>query len=45
MKIIYNNTELQHNNKSYNVLINKPSLNGHLLEGNVSLDTLSLYDK
>ena len=45
MKIIYNNTELQHNTKSYNILINKPSLNGYLLEGNISLDTLSLYDK
>ncbi len=45
MKIIYKNTELQHNTKSYNSLINKPSLNGKLLQGNVSLDTLSLYDK
>ena len=45
MKIIYNNAELQHNNRSYNTLINRPSLNGHTLQGNVSLDTLSLYDK
>ena len=45
MKIIYNNTELQDNTKKYSALINKPSLNGHLLQGDVSLDTLSLYNK
>ena len=45
MKIIYNNTELQDNTKKYSTLLNKPSINGHVLEGNLDLDTLSLYDK
>lgn len=45
MKVIYKNTELQHNTKNYSKLINKPSLNGQVLQGNVSLDTLSLYNK
>ena len=45
MKIIYKNTELQHNTREYNSLLNKPSLNGKVLEGNRTLDELSLYDK
>jgi hypothetical protein len=45
MKVIYKNTELQHNTKNYTELVNKPSLDGTVLQGNISLDTLSLYDK
>jgi len=45
MKIIYNNAEVSNNIRDYNTLINKPSLNGVTLQNNVSLDTLSMYDK
>ena len=45
MKIIYRNTEVSNNTRNYDTLTNKPSLNGVTLQGDVSLDSLSLYDK
>ena len=45
MKIIYRNTEVSNNTRNYDTLTNKPSLNGVTLQGNVSLDSLSMYDK
>ena len=45
MKVIYNNAEVSYNTRNYGTLTNKPSLNGVTLQNNVSLDSLSMYDK
>ena len=45
MRVLYKNKEVSYNTRKYSNVINKPSLDGHTIEGNISLDTLNLYDK
>ena len=45
MRVLYKNKKVYYNTRKYSTIINKPSLDGHIIEGNISLDTLNLYDK
>ena len=45
MKVVYNSKEIMNHTNDYNVLLNRPMINSHTLEGTVTLADINAYTK